>query len=233
MPGPPSSGSWRFRNGFNNDLAYKVHRVDECLGAFFRLLRTKGLYDDSIIILTSDHGDATGEFGRNGHSTHLYPQVMRVPLMIHLPAYLRGRFVYDQYRVATLTDITPTLYYLLGHTPILANPIFGRPLLTSTQGELDAYSRRSVLLASDVRAAYGMLADNGRYLYVTYDSPAESLLYDLKEDPEGAHDILTPAEKQEYDRIIIRRLEEVRSFYGFRPRLGTFLSSSDLANSPW
>ena len=44
-------------------------------------------------------------------------------------------------------------------------------------------------------AAYGLLAGNGRYFYATYDSPAQSYLYDLATDPDGTQDTLTPALK--------------------------------------
>jgi arylsulfatase A-like enzyme len=99
------------------------HQVDGCLGDFFSILRARGMYDDSIIIVTSDHGDATGEFGRSSHSLSIYPEVMRVPLLMHLPDKMRGAVVYDESHLSALTDITPSLYYLLGHRPLRSNAL--------------------------------------------------------------------------------------------------------------
>ena len=184
------------------------------------------MYDNSIIIVTSDHGDATGEFGRSSHSTSIWPEVMHVPLIIHLPSAMRERVVYDDARLATLTDVAPTLYYLLGHKPIRQNPLYGRPLFAESRQELDAHPQRDLLLASDVRAVYGILTADGRYLYTTYDSPAESYLFDLKTDPNAQHSILTAPLKQRYDEEIIDELQALGNYYGYKPGVGSLLATA-------
>jgi hypothetical protein len=63
------------------------------------------------------------------------------------------------------------------------NALCGRPLFAKTQQELDSYPRKDLMLASDVRAVYQILTADGRYLYATYDSPAQSYLFDLIADP--------------------------------------------------
>ena len=222
----PTSANWRTRPAFNNRIAYEVHQVDGCLGGFVQYLKNHSLYDDSIIVITSDHGDATGQFGRYSHSTSIYPEIIRVPLIIHLPSRLRRQLVYDDQQVAALTDITPTLYYLLGHRPIIHNPLLGHPLFAGTRQELESYPRKDLFLASDVRAVYGILDDNARFLYVTYDSPAESYLFDLAGDPNALHNVLTPSLKQQYDERIIDYLHQVADFYGYKPSMGSLLASS-------
>jgi arylsulfatase A-like enzyme len=208
----------------NARITYEVHWVDSRLGEFFAYLKQRGMYDNSIIIVTSDHGDATGEFGRTSHSTLIWPEIMHVPLLIHLPATMREHLVYDDTRLATLTDIAPTLYYLLGHRPIVQNPVYGRPLFAETREELGKYRDKDLLLASDVRAVYGILTADGRYLYTTYDSPAQSYLFDLASDPNAERSILTPALKQRYDEEIIEHLQMVGDFYGYRPGVGSLLA---------
>jgi arylsulfatase A-like enzyme len=202
-----------------------VHWVDSRLGEFFAYLKQRGMYDNSIIIVTSDHGDATGEFGRTSHSTSLWPEIMRVPLIIHVPAKMREHLVYDDSRISTLTDITPTLYYLLGHRPIRQDTLNGRPLLAETSRELDAYGRHDFLLASDVRAVYGILSADGQYFYATYDSPAQSYLFDLTRDPDAERNILTPVLKQQYDEEIIGKLHGIGDFYGYKPGVGSLLAA--------
>jgi arylsulfatase A-like enzyme len=220
-----SSENWRSRPGFNDRIAYEVQTVDQCVGQFVGYLKTRGMYDNSIVVLASDHGDATGQFGRFSHSVKIYPEIMRVPLLVHLPKAMRGRLVYDDSRVSVLTDITPSLYYLLGHKPVVDNPMFGRPLFVEKKEELARYPRREFFLASDVHAVYGILADNGRYLYVAYDSPADGQLYDLANDPNAEHNILTAALKKHYDERIIEHLHEVADFYGYRPGVGSMLAA--------
>ena len=222
----PTSQHWPDRAGLNTRITYEVHWVDSCLGGFFHYLKQHGMYDDSIIIVTSDHGDATGEFGRWSHSTSLWPEIMHVPLILHVPPRMRELVVYDDTRLSTLTDITPSLYYLLGHRPIRQNPLYGRPLFAQNKQELDAYPRQDLLLASDVRAVYGILTADGRYLYATYDSPAQSYLFDLSADPNAQHSILTAQLKQRYDEQIIEHLQSIGDFYGYKPGVGSLLASS-------
>ena len=99
--------------------------------------------------------------------------------------------------------------------------------LCKAGAELDSYHRDELLVASDERAVYGILADNGRYLYATYDSPAKSYLYDLAGDPVGIHDVLTPALKKDYDERIIEHLQAIGDFYGYKPGLGRLLAAGN------
>lgn len=224
MPGMTAE-NWQIRHGFDNRIAYEMHQVDACLGDFFTYLKARGLYDDSIIIVTSDHGDATGEFGRYSHSLSIYPEVMRVPLLVHLPAEMRSRSIFDDNRISALTDITPSLYYLLGHRPVRLNPIFGHPLFVETEQELETYRRNELFLASDERAAYGLLTENGEFLYTTYDFPAESFLFDLNNDPNAQHNLLTKPLEQQYDEQIIEQLHSIADFYGYKPGVGSLLAA--------
>ncbi len=225
MPSPASQ-HWPSRAGMNSRITYEVHWVDSCLGGFFSFLKQRGMYDNSIIVIASDHGDATGEFGRTSHSTSIWPEIMHVPLIIHLPPKMREHLVYDDRRPSTLTDITPTLFYLLGHRPIRQNPLYGRPLFAETRQELDAYPKRDLLLASDVRAVYGILTADGRYMYVTYDFPEESYFFDLSTDPNAERNVLTPALKRHYDEEIIEHLQLIADYYGYKPGIGSLLAQA-------
>jgi Sulfatase len=221
-----TSQHWQSPAGLNPRITYEVHWVDTCLGQFFSYLKQRGMYEQSIIVIASDHGDATGEFGRTSHSTSIWPEIMHVPLIIHVPAKIREHLLYEENRLSTLTDIAPTLYYLLGHRPILENPLYGRPLFAESRQELDGYRHDDLFLASDVRAVYGILTADGHYLYVTYDSPAESYLFDLRQDPNAEHSILTAALKRHYDEEIIEHLHLIADYYGYRPGVGSLLAST-------
>ncbi len=221
-----SQDGWRIRPDFDNRIAHEVHQVDGCLGEFFSYLKSHKLYDDSIIIVASDHGDATGEFGRHSHSLSIYPEIMRVPLLVHLPAEMREKIVYDETHLSALTDVTPSLYYLLGHRPLRTNPLFGHPLFVESEAELKQYQRNELFMASDERAVYGLLMDNGKLLYTTYDSPAQSYLFDLSADPNALHNILNEGLKRRYDEQLIERLQAIADFYGYKPGVGSLLAAS-------
>jgi arylsulfatase A-like enzyme len=213
---PQLKRSWS-RPGFSPQISLEVHMVDAFFGDFVDELRRRGLYDDSIIIVTSDHGDATGELGRRGHSLVIYPEIMRVPLLIHLPAWMRGNYVQDPERTTLLTDITPTLYYLLGHRPILHGPLLGTPIVAESKREIDSYERSDIFLASDTRDVFGILSPDRRYLYAAYDAPARSELFDLNSDPNAQHNIVSPELKQKYDGRILGYLRQLDTLYGHEP----------------
>jgi arylsulfatase A-like enzyme len=212
-----TSSNWKDRPGLNNRIAYAVHQVDESIGPFFDYLKAKDLYDNSIIVVTADHGDATGGFGLFTHSTFITPEIMRVPLIIHLPRRMRQAVSYDPKAISALTDLTPSLYYLLGHGTVRKHPLIGQPLFTSTKEELDGYSRTDLFLASDSRAGYGLLMDHGTRMFVTYDSPAQGKLYDMRESVESP---LAESVKGECERRIVRYLQDIADFYSYKPTGG-------------
>lgn len=102
------------------DLAYivatydaEIHAVDRSFGRWIDFLRSKGLLEKTILILTSDHGEEFGEHGKVGwHSHTLYEELLHVPLIFRLPeARLAGTRL--PLRVRSI-DIAPTLLDLLG-----------------------------------------------------------------------------------------------------------------------
>ncbi len=85
----------------------EIVRVDGIAGALFEALRTRKLYDDALIIFTSDHGEGLGEHDEREHGTLLYRTTLQVPLIVKLPrAALRGRSVDAD---AQLIDLAPTM----------------------------------------------------------------------------------------------------------------------------
>jgi len=212
-----TSQNWQSRTGFDDRIAYTLHQTDTYLGNLFSYLKKKKLYDDSIIILTADHGDATGELGRTAHSTIIYPEVVHVPLIVHLPPAMRANYVYDENRLSTLIDIAPSLYYLLGHRPVIKNPLFGHPMFVESKDEFLNYPRPDVFLASDALAVYGILDGDGRWMYATYDSPSRSMLFDLLQDPTAQHNVLTPALKEKYDQRILCYFQSLSEFFHYYP----------------
>ena len=223
---------WVQPPGFDNRVSFELHQVDEFLGSFFSYLKSRGLYKNSIIVFASDHGEALGEFGRQGHSSKIYPEIMRVPLIIHLPEWMRARVVYDPNSLASLTDIVPSLYYLLGHRPVKSNALFGHPLFTETREELQNYQRSELFLASDSRAAYGLLSDHGGLLYTTYDSPTQSFLFDLSRDPNATMNILNEPVQKEYEQRVLGYLQDIAHLYDYKPTGGVVAAKKDTWRLP-
>jgi hypothetical protein len=195
----------------------ELRRMDTAFGEFIRFLQQRGLYDNSVIILTSDHGDSYGEFGRFGHSNFLFPEIVRIPLIVHLPAQLRANLVWNSHQPAFSTDITPSLYYLLGHRPILNNELFGRPLFTQTQSEQSEYLRSSYLLVCSYGPVYAMLGNKAQSLFIVDAVNRKNYFLDLANDPLGTRNSLTVRLRDENETQIRRQIGLIDDLYGFRP----------------
>src|SRR5213079_2380133 len=148
--------------GFFAPVASALKRVDACLGRFVDFLKRTNRYDNSIIILTSDHGDSLGEEGRWGHAYFIFPEVIRIPLIVHLPSWMKAATAVDTAAVTFSTDLTPSLYALLGHEPRDRGTLFGRPLFVPPDADLSWRRREQFLLASSYGAVYARMRQNGR-----------------------------------------------------------------------
>jgi len=165
---------------FYAPYASRLNRMDGCFGAFIDHLKEEGLYNSSIVILTSDHGDSLGEQGRWGHAYSIYPEIVRIPMIIHVPPKIRQSLHVDPKATVFSTDLTPTLYYLTGHKPANRGEIFGRPLFVETPEELAAYRRSSYLIASSYGAVYGILSGDGTELDVFDAVNYKNYSFDLR-----------------------------------------------------
>src|SRR5262249_37844154 len=142
---PIDGGSYR---QFYAPYASRLKRIDGCFGNFIDYLKQKGLYEKSIVVLAADHGDSLGEGGRWGHAYTIYPEIRKIPLIIHLPAAMRDRYSHNTKLVTFSTDITPSLYYLLGHRPTTKHDMLGRPLFTEKAEEQGPYRQENYLICS-------------------------------------------------------------------------------------
>ena len=210
---PPGAS---FAPGFDPPYASRVARLDGCFGEFISNLKKAGKYDNSIIIVTSDHGDSLGERGRWGHAYIIYPEIVRVPLLVHLPPAIQAGLVWDPQAAAFLTDITPSLYYLLGHQPIIPNPMFGRPLFTETMAEQRQYDQEAYLVVSSYAPVYGELTRNGRYLYVADAVNYKDSYYDLNGDLGQASLPVTDQLRAQQRGMIRTQVESVARFYSLK-----------------
>lgn len=108
------------RNRYRNAIYYE----DSLVHSMLEHLRTKNLLENTVVIISGDHGE---EFYENGYWTHgggCTPQVVRVPLLVHMPGKAPARYSH----VTAHHDIVPTLMELLGSTGPVEDYALGRPL---------------------------------------------------------------------------------------------------------
>ncbi|MGB1251185.1 MAG: sulfatase family protein [Candidatus Promineifilaceae bacterium] len=159
--------------------------ADLQIGLMLDHLEAQGTLDNTIVVITADHGELF-ERGILGHTTPaLYDPLTRIPLMISLPGQRQRQDIHEPTSAA---DVLPTMLALTGQTvpnwvegevlmPYNANPTANRPVFTveakntSRHGKLD---RRSVSVVQE------------RYKLVHYKGYAEAPdmqeLYDMEAD---------------------------------------------------
>jgi arylsulfatase A-like enzyme len=193
-----------------------IERADGCFGEFLAGLRKLGLYDESLIVFTADHGDNAGDIGRMGHGLYLAPSEIKVPLIIHLPRSLRSQTVTDTERVAFVSDITPTITYLLHAEVDVPKGMYGRPLFTRTWEEQRSYWREHYVIQSSYFPVFGILDENGTKLYVDNANTGERTFYHLQNDPAATTNLLNDHERKKYQSMIRSYLNEVNQWYFVR-----------------
>jgi choline-sulfatase len=213
--GPPA---YEFE-GFDSYYSSQLKHIDEGFGEFIQYLKDSNQYDNSIVILTSDHGDSIGEGGRWGHANWIFPEVMKIPIIIHLPTRYQKSLYWNPQSIAFSNDITPSLYYLLGHRPIVRNEIFGKPLFTLTEKEQADYEKRNYMVASSYGPSYGILSDNGHSFFISDATNSKDYFFNLKDDPQGTRNLITADLRARNEKLIRHYVEAINNFYHFNSEL--------------
>ena len=197
---PPAPFQALFSNPYDGELAY----LDAHLGGLFRELKRQGLWDQTLIVLTADHGESLGDHGEETHSLFLYQGTTAVPLLIK-PPRSTGFAVRRIAELVSTVDLCPTVLELAGGSfdpkaseggTVMAasiaalSPIHqGRSLVPLMRDGLPA--RKHAYFETLVpELDYGWspfrgLVMDGRKLILG----AKPELYDLREDPTEARDI--------------------------------------------
>ncbi|MFN2378571.1 MAG: sulfatase [Candidatus Binatia bacterium] len=107
----------------------EIRWTDHHLGEFFDFLRAKGLWDDTVVIVTADHGEEFFDHGEKGHYHNVYAESVHVPLLVK---YARGGAVGRDRRLVSLVDVVPTALELAGAPA--SGALDGRSLLEKDPG---------------------------------------------------------------------------------------------------
>ncbi len=165
------------RHGYYASLSY----VDERIGEVLSALEACGLADDTIVILTSDHGDFLGERGL-WYKMSFLEHAAHVPLVVAAPGRFAARRVREP---VSLADLAPTLADLArpGLSGTLARPVDGRSLVPLLEGgsENPAGTVFAEYLAEGVLAPMFMVRRERWKLIRTRTDPDQ--LFDLDADP--------------------------------------------------
>jgi len=85
--------------------------VDHCIGKLFKALEELGYYEDSVIVVTADHGHPLADHGKflKG-SDRMYNELLKIPFLMHIPGYEHK----DIDALVQFPDVLPTVLEILG-----------------------------------------------------------------------------------------------------------------------
>ncbi len=192
-----------------------LRSTDAEIGRIVDALDRLGLRDDTLVVISGDHGEELGDHGDFGHFFLLYEHNARIPTLFHRP----GLGAQRHEGLSTLMDIAPTMAALAGIEPAAG---WEGTALTD-----DAPTRRPHVLTEtffagnclfDHRPIYfGVRTRDHHYLWKEYRDPGDAFspegheLYDVGADPGESNNIYRPDHPlvPGFNAVIARRLAEL------------------------
>ncbi len=162
---------------------------DHYVGQLMQRLKALGLYEDALIIVTADHGEAFLEHRTLQHGQALYQELLHVPLIMRGPGISPGRQIHD---LVEVVDIAPTILEAAG-APVATEmcgrsfyqALLGRAAIADDTGTADLPGRMRAFRSGPLK------------LIVSTESVE---LYDLAEDPGETAD-LAPSRPADVERL--------------------------------
>ncbi len=192
---PPQPFKARYAaSPYDGEIAY----VDFAVGKLLAALRSRALYQSSLIAVAADHGEAFGEHGEQSHGLFLYDETVHVPLVLKMAGHeSRARRVENR---VGLVDLAPTLLQELGieTDPAMQGESLVKLLNPKANGACagggsagETVPDRAVYAETDYpHRAFGWSSLRalraGKYLYIEAPEPE---LYDLSVDSGALHNL--------------------------------------------
>ncbi len=170
-----------------------LRRADAAIGALLDGLQARPRWQDTVVLIVADHGEAFFEHGELGHNSTVYDEMLRVPFILRVP----DRYSAHQpstTQLVSLADVTPTLLALAGLAP---DPAFDGVRILPTAEELSRPHHRALISrTAGTRPTYGVRTLRWKAMLSPHEAPR---LYDLSNDPgetvdvSGAHPFVVTA----------------------------------------
>ena len=180
-----------------------VRYIDDCVKRLVEGLKDLDRLDNTVILITADHGEEFGEHGNLTHHRKLYDELIHVPLIIYNLKGCRSRVVETP---VSLIDLAPTLADLAGAERVqrfkgismLPYIREGKRSRVGTISEADGLLKGKMLLENTRVIAYR----TQRWKLIQIEKPYSFEMYDLKNDPSETRNVY------EKNRNVARDLQE-------------------------
>jgi choline-sulfatase len=199
---PPEPFRSRSASAYDGEIAF----ADSIVGTLVADLKRRGLYDGTLLVVLSDHGEGLGDHGEKEHGILLYREALQVPLLVKLPGFRRrGTRVAEP---VGLVDVLPTLAGELGLAPpagLTGIDVFAERSPRAAERRIfsETMYPRIHLGWSELRSLFG-----ARHHFV---EGVRAELYDAISDPRETRDLLVS--KGDVARDFKRDLNKIEAPY--------------------
>lgn len=165
-----------------------VRKTDDSVKELFDILQRENILGETVVIITSDHGDEFGEHGGLSHDGKMYSELVDVPLIIFDPSLSKGMTCG---KLVSTLDVSPTILHLFGLEPV--NKFQGHSLLPiedypSIEVYGESIEKRGEKERGDEKPIYFFCKENLKIIYREENDFWE--MYDLLLDPKERNNII-------------------------------------------
>lgn len=185
----------------------EVCQVDEGIGRVLAKLREKRLYDETLLLLTSDHGEEFGEHGRIEHGHTLHRELLRVPLVVKLPNRTQSHRIKER---VTVLNVMPTILELC-NLATLNSKIYERSLAQVCLSGKEPEAMPYLIADSTMYGQPQVSVITGNRKYIRRNNTMQEAVFDHETDPWEKRNLAEKDEAQETlakSREILEKYEE-------------------------
>jgi arylsulfatase A-like enzyme len=166
--------------------ASEIEKVDQQIARVIEVLKKKGFYDRTLLIVTADHGESLGEHHfYYTHAYHVYEQLLRVPLIIRCPVLVRPGSEVTQ--PVALFDIAKTILESVG---LNQKMMVSGVNLISLAHQVPPNYNRSIVSHNFESHVHAIRSANWKLIRNENKAPVTFELYDLNQDPLESRNLL-------------------------------------------
>jgi arylsulfatase A-like enzyme len=181
-----------YRARYDGEIGF----LDVHLGRLFTALKDAGLYDNSLVILTADHGEGMGEHDYYfAHGEYLYESLIAVPLIVRWGSGRTGR----RQDLVGLIDVLPTVLAAAGVKGDHA--LRGRNLLADKLAPLQIFS--------EIEDKFSLIGDRLKLIHHVLEE--EIFLFDLADDPSEQRNLVGDPDHVTAARALAAQMDVARA----------------------
>jgi len=163
-----------------------VSHVDDCIGQIIKTLKEEGLFEDTIIVFTSDHGEYLGDHGRIQKGMPAEDCISKVPTIITYPKKIKPNTVINL--ITESVDIAPTILDFCGVQ--IPQFVQGKSMKNLLQGKTDEHKEAALTEYFDTDKFKAACIRTKKFRYY-FDDSGNEVLFDIEDDKNETTNVIS------------------------------------------